>query len=50
MREVQKQVLPVFSRAYELSHRDYYVEETQKHLGVLREMAANLTETHTWVT
>jgi hypoxia up-regulated 1 len=49
MREVQKQVLPVFSRAYELSQRDYYVEETQKHLGVLREMAANLTETHTWV-
>merc|ERR1712061_704542 len=49
MREVQKEVLPVFSRAYELSQRDYYVEETQKHIGVLKEMAANLTETHTWV-
>merc|ERR1739838_601173 len=29
MREVQKQVLPVFSRAYELSQRDYYVDETE---------------------
>merc|ERR1711972_302366 len=49
LREVQKEVLPVFARAYELSQRDYYVEETQKHIGVLRGMAANLTETHTWV-
>merc|ERR1719204_2914455 len=49
MREVQKEVLPVFSRAYELAQRDYYIDETQKHIGVLREMAANLTETHTWV-
>merc|ERR1711879_596744 len=38
-----------FSRAYELSQRDYYIEETTKHVGVLREMAANLTATHTWV-
>merc|ERR1711953_1259130 len=49
MREVQKEVLPVFSRAYELSQRDYYIDETTKHLGVLREMCANLTQTHTWV-
>merc|ERR1712038_346857 len=49
LREVQKEVLPVFSRAYELSQRDYYIEETTKHVGVLREMAANLTATHTWV-
>jgi len=49
MREVQKEVLPVFSRAYELSQRDYYIEETTKHIGVLREMCANLTQTHTWV-
>jgi len=49
MREVQKEVLPVFSRAYELSQRDYYVEETSKHIGVLREMVANLTSTHNWV-
>jgi len=49
MREVQKEVLPVFGRAYELSQRDYYVEETSKHIGVLREMVANLTSTHTWV-
>merc|ERR1719210_571782 len=49
MREVQKEVLPVFARAYELSQRDYYVEETTKHIGALRKMVANLTETMTWV-
>jgi len=49
LREVQKEVLPVFGRAYELSQRDFYVDETQKHLGVLRKMITNLTETMTWV-
>lgn len=49
MRELQKEVLPVFSRAYELSQRDYYIEETTKHIVVIRKMVGNLTETHTWV-
>merc|ERR1711879_880304 len=30
LREVQKEVLPIFSRAYELSQRDHYIEETKK--------------------
>eukprot|EP00492_Amphilonche_elongata_P002559 TRINITY_DN280_c0_g1_i12.p1 TRINITY_DN280_c0_g1~~TRINITY_DN280_c0_g1_i12.p1 ORF type:complete len:146 (+),score=51.10 TRINITY_DN280_c0_g1_i12:27-440(+) len=49
MREVQKEVLPIFSRAYELSRREYYVEETVKQMEVLRTVAGNLTMTYTWV-
>merc|ERR1711879_183028 len=49
LREVQKEVLPIFSRTYELSQRDYYIEETKKHIVTVRKMIANLTETMTWV-